>query len=178
MLKKILIGFVAVVVIVLAVASTRPDSFHYERSADIGAPAAKIFPFIADLKEWPAWSPYEKLDPGMKRTLSTPSSGVGARFEWDGNAKAGAGEMQITETRPDSSVTMRLHMIKPFDALNEVKFTLIQRENATTVTWAMSGPANLFGKVFGLFVDCEKMVTADFVEGLANLKALAEKPAP
>ena len=36
---------------ILFYATTRPDSFRVERSVDIKAPAAKIFPYVNDLRK-------------------------------------------------------------------------------------------------------------------------------
>ena len=46
---------------------------------------------------------------------------------------------------------------------------------ATTVTWAMHGPANFISKLMGMFFDMDKMIGSDFEAGLANLKSIAEK---
>lgn len=46
---------------------------------------------------------------------------------------------------------------------------------ATTVTWAMSGASSFIAKVMGLCFDMDKMVGKSFEDGLAQLKALAEK---
>ena len=61
-------------------------------------------------------------------------------------------------------------------ASGKVEFIIRDAIGGSDVTWAMSGAQPLFGKVFGLFVDCDKMVGKDFDEGLANLKAIAEAP--
>ena len=46
MVKKIL-GVLAVVIVVLViVVATRPDTYHVERSIDVSAPAAVIFPVV------------------------------------------------------------------------------------------------------------------------------------
>jgi hypothetical protein len=103
MLKILLIIVAVIIVLLLAVvvfASTRPDTFHVERTAVINAPPEKIFPLIADFREWQAWSPYEKKDPAMKRTMSGSASGLGAVYSWDGNSNVGAGRMEIVEATP------------------------------------------------------------------------------
>ena len=46
----------------------------------------------------------------------------------------------------------------------------------TGVTWAMYGKSSFMMKAVGLFMDCDKMVGAQFEEGLASLKTIAEKP--
>ena len=57
MIAKLFLALVALLVIVLVVASTKPDSFRVERSVSIKAPADKIFPYINDLHQWDAWTP-------------------------------------------------------------------------------------------------------------------------
>ena len=52
------------------------------------------------LPPWGAWSPYEKKDPAMKRTLSGAASGKGAVYEWDGDSNVGKGRMEITDSAP------------------------------------------------------------------------------
>ena len=49
MIKAILIGVVLLIVAVLIIAATRPDTFRVQRSIRIQAPPEKIFPLINDL---------------------------------------------------------------------------------------------------------------------------------
>jgi hypothetical protein len=70
MLKKIAIVVAILIVALLGYAATRPDTFRVERATSINAPPEKIFVLINDLNRWGAWSPFEKKDPAMKRTLS------------------------------------------------------------------------------------------------------------
>ena len=67
MFKKIALLVVVLIGAVLAYAATRPDTLHVQRMATIKAPPEKIFPLINDFHTWSAWSPYEKIDPAMKR---------------------------------------------------------------------------------------------------------------
>ena len=75
MLAYILLAVVVLVAAVLIYAATRPDVFRVERTASIKAPPEKLFAMINDYRNWPSWSPYERLDPAMQRTLSGPESG-------------------------------------------------------------------------------------------------------
>jgi hypothetical protein len=174
MIKIILIIVVVVVAAVLLFAMTRPNSLHVERSASIKAPAEKIFPLINDFHSWTSWSPYEKKDPGMKRTYSGAPAGKGAIYEWDGNNDVGQGRMEILESSP-SRIAIKLDFIKPFEGHNIGTFTMAPGGGATTVTWAMDGPTPFLGKLIGVFMNMDKMIGTDFADGLANLKALTEK---
>lgn len=77
MFKKIALGLLAAIVALLAFAATRPDTFRMQRSITIQAPPAKVFALLNDFRKFGSWSPWEKLDPAMKRAFSGPASGVG-----------------------------------------------------------------------------------------------------
>jgi hypothetical protein len=175
MFVRILIVVVIVLAAVLIFAATRPDTFRVQRATSIKAPSEKIFALIDDFHNWGSWSPYEKLDPAMKRTQSGAASGKGAVYEWQGDSKVGQGRMEITDSSAPSKVVIKLDFIKPFEAHNIAEFTLEPKGDSTNVTWAMHGPAPFVTKVIGLFCNMDKMIGKDFETGLANLKAIAEK---
>lgn len=161
----------------LGYAATRPDSFRVRRTVAAQAPPEKIFDLIHDFHRWRSWSPYEKLDPAMKRTYSGASSGPGAVYAWEGNSKAGAGRMEITGAVPRSSVTIKLDFIKPFEGHNTAEFTMEAQDAVTRVTWAMHGPQAYAIKVMSIFCSMDRMIGKDFEAGLANIKNLAEDDA-
>src|SRR5438874_7222816 len=175
MIKTIAIAIVLLIAGVLLFAATRPDTFRVQRSTSIKAPPAKIFSYINEFDRWAAWSPYEKLDPAMKRTRSGPAAGQGAIYEWEGNDKVGKGRMEIAEASPPSKVAIKLDFIKPFEAHNVAEFTLQPKDDGTHVTWVMYGPAPYVSKLMGLFFNMDRMIGKDFEAGLANLKSLTEK---
>ena len=178
MLKTVLLGLAGVLVVAVAglliVAATKPDSFRVQRSASIKAPPEKIFAQINNLRAHGAWSPWERKDPGMKRTFSGPEAGKGATYEWDGNKEIGQGRMEIAEVVAPSKLTMKLDFIRPFEAHNIAEFVLQPAGDSTTVTWAIYGPSPYISKVMTMFFDMDRMIGKEFETGLANLKALTE----
>lgn len=175
MFKWIAVIVVVAVVVVLALAASRPDSFRVERTTRIQAPPEKVYALIEDFHLWPQWSPFEKLDPDMKRTFSGAAKGQGAVYAWAGNGKAGEGRMEITEVTPATRLTIALDFLKPFKANNTAEFTLLPRDGGTEVTWAMYGPTPFVAKIMHLFFSMDSMVGKDFEAGLANLKRLSEQ---
>ncbi|AJY31934.1 polyketide cyclase / dehydrase and lipid transport family protein [Burkholderia thailandensis 34] len=163
----------ALALLLMLYAASRPGTFRVERRARIDASAARIFPYLADLRRFNAWNPYERKDPALRGEYGALTSGVGASDAWT-SEKAGAGRFEITELAEPSRVTMRLDFVKPFDAHNVAEFTLRPDGDATVVTWAMHGPSPFPSKLIQVFFSIDKMVGADFCAGLANLKALAE----
>src|SRR5215475_8994740 len=112
MWKKILLVIVVLIAGVLVYAATTPDTMHVERSASIDASPDKVLPLINDFHQWTGWSPWEKLDPQMKRTYSGAASGPGAVYEWSGNSDVGSGRMEITSVSADK-VAINLDFNEP-----------------------------------------------------------------
>lgn len=175
MFEIIIVTVILLVVSLLLYAATKPNTFRLQRSTTINAPADKVFPFINDFHHWPLWSPWEKLDPDMKRTHSGAAHGKGAVYAWDGNKQVGTGRSEIVETVVPSKIIIKLDFFKPFEAHNTAEFTLEDWGSSTTVTWAMYGPQPFMMKAMGLFCSPERMVGPQFETGLANLKTIAEK---
>jgi len=175
MLKTILIAVVVVIAGILVFASTRPDSFSVQRTTTVHAPPDKVFALVNDFHRWGEWSPWEKLDPEMKRTFGGPAAGVGATYAWTGNSKVGEGRMEILNTAPARKLDIKLDFIKPFEGHNIAEFTLTPQGENTQVLWVMHGPAPFISKLMGVFVSMDTMIGKDFEAGLANMKAAAEK---
>ena len=155
--------------------ATRPASFRIQRSLRIAAPREKLFAYVADLHNFDAWSPWAPLDPAMRKTHSGPASGVGAAYEWQGNNKVGHGRMEIVEAVAPERVLIKLDFLKPFEAHNMAEYLLVEADGETEFTWAMYGPNNFLSKVMGLFFNMDKMVGAQFEQGLRALKTVAER---
>jgi hypothetical protein len=179
MIKKILLGLGAVIVVFLAYASTRPADFRVERSATLGASPAALFAQVNDHHKVNAWNPFLKLDPDAKTTFSGPASGVGAACSWDGNRNLGAGSSTIIESKPGELVRMRMDWIRPLEGTGTVDFTFRSAGDKTVVTWAMYGKNSFAGKVISVFMDTDKMCGSAFEQGLADLgRAAAAAPMP
>lgn len=168
----VLLGLIA---LILILASMKPNMLNYNRSAVINAPAEKIFPLINDFHAWPKWSPWEKLDPEMKRTHAGAPSGKGAKYAWVGSKKVGEGSMEIVDTMAPNEIRIMIDFLKPWEAHNNIVFRLQPTDSGTNVDWTMTGPSNFMAKLFSVFVNMDKLVGKDFEKGLANLKAEAEK---
>ncbi len=177
MLIALLVIALAIAVL-LVLASRRPPTFRIERSTSIAAPMVQVAELIDDFHEWRKWSPWENIDPTLQRSYSGADAGVGAIYEWDGQGKAGAGRMEITEMRAGAErglIAIKLDFRKPFKASNTAEFVMTPTDAGTDLSWAMFGPSPLVSRILGLFMDLDKLVGKDFESGLAALKRSAEQ---
>jgi len=182
MVKRILLALVGLalvaVVAILGIAASRPNTYRVERSATLAAPPAAVFALVNDFHRFPDWSPWEKLDPNMARTISDPGTGVGATYQWKGSGEAGEGRMTITESVPDSKVGMKLEFLAPWKSTCGVEFNVQPAAEGTHVQWVMNGDNPFVMRVMTVFMDMDAAIGKDFEEGLANLGRVAATMPP
>jgi uncharacterized protein YndB with AHSA1/START domain len=175
MILKILIGASILVAVLSVVIALQPATFHIERSVAIAAPPERAFSQVVDFHQWATWSPFDKLDPDMKKTYTGAPSGVGAIYAWAGNAKAGEGRMTIEESDTPSKLGIKLEFLKPFAATSRATFTFARTATGTNVTWAMDGNNSFMSKAIHMVMNMDKLVGGDFERGLAAMKTNAER---
>lgn len=145
-----------------------------ERSLHIDAAPSAILPLLVDLRNWRQWSPWEGLDPDLRREYSGPDAGVGSKYAWQGNRKAGAGTMTIIEST-DDSVDVQVDFTKPFPSKSVSSFRLADQQQGTLVTWTMTSPDTLMTRIAGKIMNFDKMLGKDIEKGLAGLSAAATR---
>ena len=177
MLKKILIVLALLIAGFAVVVALQPSEFHVERTATIAAPPAAVFAHVDDLHKWEAWSPWAKLDPNAKVGYEGAPAGKGSAFTWAGNDKVGEGRMTIVESRPAELVDIKVDFTRPFEGTNSSAFTFKPAGNGSAVTWTMSGHQDFLAKAMCLVLNGKRMIGDTMDQGLAQLKAVAEKKA-
>ncbi len=155
-------------------------AYRVVRSTTVHAVPATVRELVDDFHAWPAWSPWEGVDPALERTYSGAEAGVGARYAWRGNRRAGAGSMEIVASTPHE-IGIDLTFLKPFRSQSRISFGLTPDTSgeSTTVTWTMTGEQTGLAGLLGKVVSMDTVVGKDFEKGLARLRAAAERtPAP
>ena len=171
---KILIAIlVLLLILVIALMFLSPKKMTLEESIIIDAPANMIYNQVNDFKQWPQWSPWNKLDPNAINSYSKNSSGVGAQWSWKGNDKIGEGTQKIIAVDPGKSVKTSLEF-NGFDGTSLSNWTFEPDGEKTKVTWDFDGAeTSLIFRPFNLIM--KGGLEDTYKEGLSNIKALVEK---
>lgn len=148
--------------------------FQVTRSTLVAAPADKVYALVASPRAWKEWSVWNRRDPQMQVSYSGPDSGAGAGWAWK-SASEGDGKMTFTAAEPGKRVAFDLYF-PDFGTTSTGELTFATEGSGTRVSWTMNGDmgSNPLFRWIALFAD--GMVGKDFEAGLANLKAVAEKP--
>jgi effector-binding domain-containing protein/uncharacterized protein YndB with AHSA1/START domain len=171
MMRKIVIGVAAFVVMVVGVAFLLPSTARVERSQVIKATPEEIFAVVNDLTRFKDWTAWGEMDPKMKITLDGPPTGAGARMSWASEA-LGAGSQQIVESTPFKLVTTKLDFGDAGEASTSMSLEPV--DGGTKVVWVFETELgmNPVSRYMGLMIDGQ--VGGDFDRGLSRLKALVE----
>ena len=169
---RIALALVAVIGLLLAVGMLLPSGFKVQRSVEMAATPDRIYPLIADPREWKRWSVWNRRDPSMTMQYSGPPSGSGARWAWK-SASEGNGEMEFTAAVANERVDYALSF-PDMGMRSSGQLRLEPAGAGTRVTWTNEGDmgANPVNRYFGLFMD--RLVGPDFEGGLKNLKTIVE----
>jgi hypothetical protein len=171
MLKKILIGLVVIIVILVVVGFLLPTEYEVSRYIMIDAKPSKIHDHVGDLNRWDDWMPWKETDPSIVVTFGKKTTGVGASQTWTG--KDGTGEIVFTSSDSKRGVEYDMSM-------DQGKYTskgsILYEEmgKSTRVTWSMSGDMStpvVGGYMVLLF---SPMMGDAFHKGLSTLKSQIE----
>lgn len=176
MLIKILLGLVVVIGAVIAVAAFQPPDYTISRSVVIKATPEKLFPYINSAEKSYSWMPWQEMDSKVQMSYSGPADGVGSVGSWKSDGQMGVGESTIIESVPNKLTKTKIAYVKPFEMNQLAEMSLDQGTDGTTVKWSVTGSNNIIGRVFGLFMNMDKMVGGNFEKGLTKLKTLVESP--
>lgn len=163
--------FGVLVAIIILVGLFLDNNVDVKRHITIDATPQAIHPYIANLNEWPKWTPWNEMDPSMKTTIGTIEQGVGASQSWAG--ESGAGALTITQSSIEEGVIYNL----TFDGDSTVYTSGMTYQwdgKATQVTWFMQGEMQpiIIGNYFAQLMD--GFVGQSYEDGLNKLKTLVE----
>ncbi|MDO6693391.1 SRPBCC family protein [Aliiglaciecola sp. 3_MG-2023] len=171
-LKKVIFSLLILLTVFIVVGYFLPSEYRVQRSISINGAADKIYPQVADLRNWRDWGVWYQRDPNMQVEYSGDSIGIGMKSSWK-SATEGDGSMTIIALAPNQSVTYELYF-SGFDMTSQGQLTFQQSDGQTLVTWTGTGDVgfNAINRYFALAMD--SLIGPDLQQSLDNLKAVME----
>lgn len=172
MLKKILLGLLGLILLLVLVGFLLPGKMELSRSATVNAPAEYSFEEVNGLENWNKWSYWNNLDTAMVITYGEVKAGQGGSYAWQ-SEDLGPGKLMITESVPYSSIKCDLDFMENGTA--KAWYTFEPEGEATKVTMGFSTDfgMNPVARWFA-FTMMESEMNKAFDYNLQKLKELAE----
>jgi uncharacterized protein YndB with AHSA1/START domain len=158
----------------VAVGYFLPSSFEVQRAIDIAAPPARVYDLVAAPRLWQRWSAWHRRDPNMDLVYSGPPFGQGAKWSWKSRSE-GSGNMEFVRVEPNARIDYAL-VFPDYGMKSTGVFRFEPSGSGTHVTWTSLGDVGGNPLKHYLAYTMDRMVGPDLEAGLANLKAVAEKP--
>ncbi len=148
---RLLITLLLLVVIAAVLFYFMPGTIHLEKSMVLKAKPEVVYRYLNNADRWKEWAEWLKADPSNTISYNGPSTGPGARINWNSQvADFGSGNILIETAQAPSQLTASIH----FDKLGRSgsTFLLENTGNGTRATWI--NDINLtekswFNKVYG-----------------------------
>src|SRR5678816_3493177 len=135
-LKKLGLGFLGVITLLIVVSFMLPGKVHVERSLVMKAKAETTFNQVNNLKNWEKWSPWHQIDPNMKLVYEGPEAGIGAKYSWSSNhEQVGNGTLTIAESNAFQHI--KTAMVFEGMGTSYANYTFDPVAEGTKVTWSM-----------------------------------------
>ena len=174
-LKKILLGIVTLIALVLIIALFVKKDFAVERSITINKSNQEVFDYVKMLKNQKNWSSFSQADPDMKEWYKGTDGTVGAVYGWE-SKMMGNGEQVITKIAEAERVDIEMHFKGMMGSTSPAYLaTKVLSDSTTQVTWAMSGKMNYPMNFMGLFMSMDDMIGTEYQKSLEQLKGVLEK---
>jgi len=183
-LKRILLGVLALLLLVVLISFVLPKMSHVEREIVVGRTPDVVFGLVNDMTTYDKWMPWNQKDPNMKKVFGPTTSGNGAYYSWEStNPEVGVGKLTITQSTPSNLVATALDFGEM--GISNGGWTLTPTPTGTKVVWHMDSnmdQGSFLMKVGGKWMSAlgimDKMIGPDFEAGLVSLKREAEATQP
>jgi len=135
-LKRILIATIAILMLVLSIGYMLPGTWEAERSVVIRAPAAAIFPYLNNLRQWQTWVVWTRQQPEVQIEYSGPDTGAGSTSRW--NNRDGRTVMKIMQTERNSLVAYTA-LFNAGELRTDGHLSLTSTVEGTRLVWHATG---------------------------------------
>lgn len=170
-----------VLIIILAafcgIAFLLPKDFTVTRTIEITASVVDVFEQVNSLSNWANWSAWHQMDPDANYTYSTPDTGAGASYSFDGDPElVGAGELTILESISNESIFTEVVFLTDGveNGRGNGEWAFTEENGVTQLSWSFLGDMgnNPVARWIGLMMD--GMLGPQLETGLSNMKEYLE----
>lgn len=165
-LKKILIGILAFIILILVVALFAPKEFTGKSEIVINKSQQEVYDYIKFLKNQDNYGTWHQMDPNMEKSYEGVDGTVGFTYKWNSEKwMVGSGKQIITNLN-GQNMESDLFFADSSDPAKSVISTVAQTPEQTLVKWSVNGKTPYPWNIMNLFFNMD----GDFEKGLQNMK--------
>lgn len=174
LLKWVLGIVIGWLVLMAGIGFVLPAKFTVSRSIVINTAPDRVYAWLDDPRRWKEWTAWNRRDPSTTNTYVGVERGVGATWSWNSHTE-GAGRMRFVSAESGRRLSYEWQS-SAFNAPWQGELRLANAGLGTRLTWIVNGDSGNNPLLRWMSVFADSLIGKNFETGLANLKALAEKP--
>ncbi len=175
-LKKLVLALVVVIAIALIAAAFVSKELVYEKSITVNTPIEIAWENVNSLDDLDKWSPWNDIDPNMKKEMTGTDGEIGATASWDSEVKdVGKGSQTIAKMEAPNLFETDLKFHAPYESEAKGYIKLAQEADATKITWGFESEMPYPFNLMMAFSDMEESMGETWGNGLSKLKQLCEE---
>ncbi len=176
-LKKIVLALVVVIAVALIAAAFVSKELVYEKSITVNAPIETTWEHVNSLDDLDKWSPWNDIDPNMKKEMTGTDGEIGATASWDSKVEdVGKGSQTIAKMEAPNLFETDLKFYTPYESEAKGYIKLAEEGKATTkITWGFHSEMPYPFNLMMAFSDMEASMGDTWSNGLSKLKSLSEE---
>lgn len=172
-LKRIGLGIVSLIVLLLVVALFIKKEYRVEREVIVNKSNNDAFSYIKYAKNQDNYNKWVQADPNAKKEFRGTDGTVGFVYAWDGNNDIGKGEQKIENIEEGKRIDFSLHFVKPMESKADSWIvTEAISDQETKIKWGMHGRSPYPLNLVNIFVP--SILGKDLDASLSNLKSILE----
>ncbi|GAA4278279.1 SRPBCC family protein [Aquimarina mytili] len=175
-LKKIVLVLIILIAIVLIAAAFVSKEMVYEKSITVNTPIETAWENVNSLEDLDNWSPWNDIDPNMKKEMTGTDGEIGATASWDSEVKdVGKGSQTIAKMEAPNLFETDLKFYAPYESEAKGYIKLAKEADATKITWGFHSEMPYPFNLMMVFSDMEEAMGDTWSNGLSKLKQLCEE---
>lgn len=175
-LKGIAIVMASILIFWLIIAAFISGDCNYEKSISINAPVEKVWQNTNTLKGMDEWSPWNDLDPLMKKDWLGTTGKPGEKVCWE-SKEAGNGCQEVIKIDAvKKRIDTDIKFLTPYESEAHAYVTVVPEENGSKATWGFNSKIPYPFTVMKMFMKMEDAIGKDYQKGLLKLKEISERP--
>ncbi|SHL36137.1 SRPBCC family protein [Chryseobacterium polytrichastri] len=175
-LKGIAIVMASILIFWLIIAAFISGDCNYEKSISINAPVEKVWQNTNTLRGMDEWSPWNDLDPGMKKDWIGITGQAGEKVCWE-SKEAGSGCQEVIKIdAAKKRIDTDIKFLTPYESEAHAYVTVVPEGNGSKATWGFTSKIPYPFTVMKMFMKMEDAIGKDYQKGLLKLKEISEKP--
>jgi len=169
--KKILIGLLILVALILILAYFLPRELQVKVGKTVDAPANYVYNYLNDLNNNEEWDPWARKDETMTMTMGDKTVGEGASYSWD-SENSGSGTLTVQSVSANEKIVSTIESPQ-MGNVNVVYEFIPENKDKSELVWDFQSTTSWPMNIMNYFII--PSIKSEFEDGIDNINEVVSE---